>query len=79
MIDRHRIAAFAARANQLPCVVRVQDSSPSTILNALDCGATEPDPGHVCSAEQAEKLVKMSHYGEGGRGYAGLPRSKIRN
>lgn len=66
---------LAARANQLPCVVRVQDSQPSTILNALDCGATGIQIPHVCSAEQAEKLVKMSHYGEGGRGYAGSSRA----
>lgn len=66
---------LAARANQLPCVVRVQDSQPSTILNALDCGATGIQIPHVCGAEQAEKLVKMSHYGEGGRGYAGSSRA----
>ena len=66
---------LAARANQLPCIVRVQDSQPSTILNALDCGATGIQIPHVCSAEQAEKLVKMSHYGEGGRGYAGSSRA----
>ncbi|PMG70366.1 HpcH/HpaI aldolase family protein [Vibrio lentus] len=66
---------LAARANQLPCIVRVQDSQPSTLLNALDCGATGIQIPHVCSAEQAEKLVKMSHYGEGGRGYAGSSRA----
>lgn len=66
---------LAARANKLPCIVRVQDSQPSTILNALDCGATGIQIPHVCSAEQAENLVKMSHYGEGGRGYAGSSRA----
>ena len=66
---------LAARANQLPCIVRVQDSHASTILNALDCGATGIQIPHVCTAEQAEKLVKISHYGEGGRGYAGSSRA----
>ncbi|MEZ8822953.1 HpcH/HpaI aldolase/citrate lyase family protein [Vibrio amylolyticus] len=66
---------LAARASHLPCIVRIQDSQPSTILNALDCGATGIQIPHVCSAEQAEKLVKMSHYGEGGRGYAGSSRA----
>ena len=49
---------LAARANQLPCIVRVQDSQASTILNALDCGATGIQIPHVCTAEQAQKLVK---------------------
>ncbi len=66
---------LAARANQLPCIVRVQDSQASTILNALDCGATGIQIPHVCTAEQAQKLVKVSHYGEGGRGYAGSSRA----
>ncbi|MBW3695338.1 aldolase [Vibrio sp. T187] len=66
---------LAARANQLPCIVRVQDSQPSTILNALDCGANGIQIPHVCSAQQAEALAKISHYGEGGRGYAGSSRA----
>ena len=44
-------------------------------LNALDCGATGIQIPHVCTAEQAQKLVKVSHYGEGGRGYAGSSRA----
>lgn len=66
---------LAAKANQLPCIVRVQDSQASTILNALDCGATGIQIPHVCTAKQAQKLVKVSHYGEGGRGYAGSSRA----
>ncbi|NOJ24972.1 HpcH/HpaI aldolase family protein [Vibrio coralliilyticus] len=68
------LCILAARANQLPCLVRVQDSQPATILNALDCGATGVQIPHVCNAEQAEKIVKICHYGEGGRGYAGSSR-----
>ncbi|MGY3571196.1 HpcH/HpaI aldolase family protein [Vibrio paucivorans] len=66
---------LAARANQLPCLVRVQDSAPSTILNALDCGATGVQIPHVCTEQQAQTIVKTCHYGEGGRGYAGSSRA----
>ncbi|EMK6659565.1 aldolase [Vibrio cholerae] len=66
---------MAARASQLACIVRVQDSTPSTILNALDCGATGVQIPHVCTAQQAEHLAKICHYGEGGRGYAGSSRA----
>lgn len=66
---------LAARANQLPCLVRVENSAPSTLLNALDCGATGVQVPHVCSAEQAEKIVRQCHYGHGGRGYAGSSRA----
>lgn len=66
---------MAARANELACIVRVQDTAPSSILNALDCGATGVQIPHVCTAEQAEQLARVCHYGEGGRGYAGSSRA----
>ncbi|MCW8333314.1 HpcH/HpaI aldolase family protein [Vibrio paucivorans] len=66
---------LAARANQLPCLVRVQDSAPSTILNALDCGATGVQIPHVCTEQQAQTIARTCHYGEGGRGYAGSSRA----
>ncbi len=66
---------MAARAYELTCIVRVQDTAPSTILNALDCGATGVQIPHVCTAEQAEQLARVCHYGEGGRGYAGSSRA----
>lgn len=66
---------LAARASKLPCIVRVENSQPSTILNALDCGATGIQIPHVCNAQQAKELVKASHYGQGGRGYAGSSRA----
>ncbi len=69
------LCIMAARANDLACVVRVQDSAPSTILNALDCGAAGVQIPHVCTAEQATQLAKICHYGEGGRGYAGSSRA----
>lgn len=69
------LCIMAAKANDLECLVRVQDSAPSTILNVLDCGAVGVQIPHVCTAEQAEQLAKICHYGEAGRGYAGSSRA----
>ncbi|WP_428774492.1 HpcH/HpaI aldolase family protein [Vibrio sp.] len=71
------LCILAARASQMPCVVRIQDSHPSTVLNALDCGATGIQIPHVCDEAQARAIVKMCHYGEGGRGYAGSSRAAL--
>ncbi|MGF1702852.1 aldolase/citrate lyase family protein [Photobacterium makurazakiensis] len=69
------LCIMTARLSGLPALVRIPDSQPSTILNALDCGASGIQVPHVCTAEQAESIVKNSHYGEGGRGYAGSTRA----
>lgn len=65
----------ACRSADLPCLVRVGNSSPRQIQNALDCGATGVIIPHVTSADQAAAVVKAAHFGEGGRGYAGSPRA----
>ncbi len=67
------IAAF--RAADKPCLVRVADDSPTEIRNALDSGATGIIVPHVTTAEQAERVVKAAHFGDGGRGFAGSPRA----
>lgn len=69
------VCIMVARLSALPTLVRIPDSQPSTILNALDCGATGIQVPHVCNKQQAQKIVKNSHYGEGGRGYAGSTRA----
>lgn len=65
----------AARAADKDVVVRIPALSPEHVLNALDCGATGIVAPHVRSAEEARELVRMSHYGAGGRGYAGSSRA----
>ena len=65
----------ALRAADMPSLVRVGDDSPASIRNALDSGATGIVVPHVTSAAQAESLVRASHFGDGGRGYAGSPRA----
>ncbi|WP_252179877.1 aldolase/citrate lyase family protein [Endozoicomonas sp. 4G] len=68
------LCILAARAANLPCLVRVQNDQPSSLLNALDSGADGVLVPHVCSPEQARNIVKSCHYGHGGRGYAGSTR-----
>jgi 2-keto-3-deoxy-L-rhamnonate aldolase RhmA len=65
----------ALRAADMPSLVRVQTSSAGEILSALDSGATGLVLPHVVSGEQVAALVKLSHYGPNGRGYAGSSRA----
>lgn len=67
--------AMAARAGGKDLLVRVPVATPEHILNALDCGATGVVAPHVRSAHEARDLVRMAHYGAGGRGYAGSSRA----
>jgi len=67
------VAAF--RAADRPSLVRIADDSPREIRNALDSGATGIVVPHVTSAEQAARIVKAAHFGEGGRGFAGSTRA----
>jgi 2-keto-3-deoxy-L-rhamnonate aldolase RhmA len=66
---------LAARATGMDVLVRVASPSPEHILNALDCGATGVVIPHVRSADEARAAVRLSHYGAGGRGYAGSSRA----
>ena len=66
---------LAARASRMDVLVRVPSAAPEHILNALDCGATGIVVPHVRSAEEARACVRASHYGPGGRGYAGSSRA----
>lgn len=66
---------IALRAAAKPTLVRVASSDPRLILSALDSGATGIVVPHVTSATQAAAIVKASHYGPGGRGYAGSTRA----
>ena len=67
------VAAF--RAADRPSIVRTADDSPREIRNALDSGATGVLVPHVTTAEQASRIVRAAHFGEGGRGYAGSSRA----
>lgn len=65
----------ALRAASMPALVRVPAARPEYLLNALDCGATGVVVPHVTSAAMARDVVAQSHFGAGGRGYAGSTRA----
>ncbi len=79
--DRRDLDAciFAARASELPVLVRTPSNAPQDILNALDCGADGVVVPHVRSAQEARDIAASAHYGRGGgaarRGYAGSSRA----
>jgi 2-keto-3-deoxy-L-rhamnonate aldolase RhmA len=69
------LCVMAARAAGKDVLVRVSSSAPEHILNALDCGANGVVLPHIRSADEARAAVAASHYGHGGRGYAGSSRA----
>jgi 2-keto-3-deoxy-L-rhamnonate aldolase RhmA len=66
---------LAARAADLPCLVRVPSAAPEAILAPLDMGAVGVVVPHVRDVATAEAVARACHYGAGGRGYAGSPRA----
>jgi 2-keto-3-deoxy-L-rhamnonate aldolase RhmA len=69
------LCIMAARGSGMPVLVRPPSSSPEHLLNALDCGADGLLIPHVRSASEAAAVARASHYGPGGRGYAGSSRA----
>jgi 2-keto-3-deoxy-L-rhamnonate aldolase RhmA len=69
------LAVLAAKAGGIPLLVRIPSDAPEAILQALDSGADGIIVPHIRSAAQAEALVRHSHYGPGGRGFAGSSRA----
>lgn len=69
------LCIMAARAAGKDVLVRLPTTTPEHILNALDCGATGVVLPHIRSADEARAAVAASHYGHGGRGYAGSSRA----
>ncbi|MGL4314874.1 MAG: HpcH/HpaI aldolase family protein [Sphingomonas sp.] len=69
------LCTMAARAHDLPLIVRTPTAAPEHILNALDCGADGVLLPHIRSAEEAALAAKAARYEPGGRGYAGSSRA----
>jgi 2-keto-3-deoxy-L-rhamnonate aldolase RhmA len=61
------MALLAARAHNIPALVRVQ--GPETILSVLDSGATGVLVPHVIDADYARKVAGLCRY-RGARGFA---------
>jgi 2-keto-3-deoxy-L-rhamnonate aldolase RhmA len=68
-------AILAARAHQLPSLIRPQRSDPASILAALDLGATGVIAPHIASVEAAIALARAARFGTDGRGYSGATRA----
>jgi 2-keto-3-deoxy-L-rhamnonate aldolase RhmA len=69
------VALLAARAANLPALVRLQRAHSSDVLSALDLGAAGVVVPHVASSEDARAMALAARYGSGGRGYAGSTRA----
>ncbi len=65
---------LAGRATGLPLLVRVSDTSTSTIGAALDLGAAGVMVPHVASIDMARAVVASTRYHQGARGYSSAPR-----
>ena len=66
---------LAARAANVPMLVRIADHRESTILSALDMGAVGIVVPHVDSALEAARIVAAARYVGGRRGFSGSPRA----
>lgn len=70
------VGILAARAADLPVLVRVPRADAPELLNALDLGATGVLVPHVADAETARAIAAACRYGgPAGRGYAGSSRA----
>lgn len=70
------VALLAARAADLPSLVRVARADGAEILNALDLGATGVLVPHVADVATARTVAAAARYASGhGRGYAGSSRA----
>lgn len=66
---------YALRSEGMASLVRVPSAAPEHTLNALDCGATGVVIPHITTPEMAERVAAATHFGPGGRGYAGSTRA----
>lgn len=66
---------LAARATQLPALVRIADSQPATILQALDMGATGLLVPHAKTVEGIQAVLACTQYRLGSRGFSNSSRA----
>ncbi len=66
---------LAARAADLPAIVRVPGANSPMILNVLDLGAAGIMVPHVDSAKEATQAVAATSYVQGTRGFSGATRA----
>lgn len=66
---------LAARATQLPALVRIADSQPATILQALDMGATGLLVPHAKTVAGVQAVLACTQYRLGSRGFSNSSRA----
>lgn len=66
---------LAARAVQLPALVRIADTEPATILQALDMGATGLLVPHAKTVAGIREVLSCTRYRGGSRGFSNSSRA----
>lgn len=69
------LGLLACRATGIGGLVRVADSRPATLLQALDLGADGLVLPHIVDAEQARQILSATRYRDGSRGFSNSPRA----
>ena len=69
------VACLAARAANIAAIVRVPEVSVSSILSALDCGATGVMVPHCDSPAKAREIAAACRHRGGSRGFATTTRA----
>ena len=69
------ICLLAARATQLPALVRVADAQPATVLQALDMGATGLLVPHAKTVAGIQAVLACTRYRHGNRGFSNSSRA----
>jgi 2-keto-3-deoxy-L-rhamnonate aldolase RhmA len=71
------VMTLAARASNLPALVRIPGTAPDVILNVLDIGATGLLVPHIRSAEDAGHALMATRYSGAGRGFSNSSRAGV--
>lgn len=69
------VLMMAARAANIPTIVRVPSADEVHLLTALDCGAAGVLVSHVASAAKLRAIVSACRYQGGTRGFSNSPRA----
>src|SRR6056300_1014427 len=69
------LAVTVLEQHQKPAIVRVTELTTTWTLSPLDSGASGVMAPHICSQDDAERLMSLTSYQPGRRGFAGSTRA----
>lgn len=69
------LCVLAARANDLPVLVRIPDDTPAAVQGALDVGATGLVVPHARNEAGVSSVLAATRYRNGTRGFSNSPRA----